>query len=127
MTSSSISRSSTPRGRAGYAGLTDDVRSGDLTPMFETIVDHVPPPRLDADGPFKMLVTLLDRDPFLGRILTGRIESGTLDVNMPIKAIDIDGNVRRGGPGDQGLRLPRPRAGRRSSRPERATSSPSPA
>jgi GTP-binding protein len=78
-------------GRAGYAGLTDDVRSGDLTPMFQTIVDHVPPPRLDADGPFKMLVTLLDRDPFLGRILTGRIESGTLDVNMPIKAIDIDG------------------------------------
>ena len=40
-----------------------------------------------------MLATLLDRDPFLGRILTGRIESGTLDVNMPIKAIDVDGNV----------------------------------
>jgi GTP-binding protein len=80
-------------GRAGYAGLTDDVRSGDLTPMFETIVRHVPPPKLDADGPFKMLVTLLDRDPFLGRILTGRIESGTLEVNMPIKAIDVDGNA----------------------------------
>ncbi|HKR24089.1 MAG TPA: GTP-binding protein, partial [Allosphingosinicella sp.] len=80
-------------GRAGYAGLKDDVRSGDLTPMFETIVRHVPPPRLDAEGPFKMLATLLDRDPFLGRILTGRIESGTLDVNMPIKAIDVDGNA----------------------------------
>ncbi|MGZ8997318.1 MAG: translational GTPase TypA [Allosphingosinicella sp.] len=80
-------------GRAGYAGLTDDVRSGDLTPMFETIVSHVPPPRLDADGPFKMLVTLLDRDPFLGRILTGRIESGTLQVNMPIRAIDVDGGA----------------------------------
>ena len=61
--------------------------------MFETIVAHVPPPRLDEDGPFKMLATLLDRDPFLGRILTGRIESGTLDVNMPIKAIDVDGNA----------------------------------
>ena len=48
-------------GRAGYAGLTDDVRSGDLTPMFETILAHVPPPRLDEDGPFKMLATLLDR------------------------------------------------------------------
>jgi GTP-binding protein len=79
-------------GRAGYAGLTDDVRAGDLTPLFETIVNHVPPPRLDADGPFKMLVTLLDRDPFLGRILTGRIESGTLEVNMPIKAIDVGGD-----------------------------------
>ena len=74
-------------------GLTDDVRSGDLTPLFETIVGHVPPPGLDPDGPFKMLATLLDRDPFLGRILTGRIESGTLDVNMPIQAIDVDGNA----------------------------------
>ena len=79
-------------GRAGYAGLTDDVRSGDLTPMFETIVSHVPAPKLDVDGPFKMLATLLDRDPFLGRILTGRIESGTLNVNMPIRALDVDGN-----------------------------------
>jgi GTP-binding protein len=79
-------------GRNGYAGLTDDVRSGDLTPMFETIVNHVPGPGLDPDGPFKMLATLLDRDNFLGRILTGRIESGRLDVNMPIKALDVDGN-----------------------------------
>jgi GTP-binding protein len=79
-------------GRAGYAGTTDDVRSGDLTPLFDTIVSHVPPPRVDA-GPFRMLATLLDRDPFLGRILTGRIESGKLSVNMPIKALDVNGNV----------------------------------
>ena len=79
-------------GRAGYAGITDDVRSGDLTPLFDTIVSHVPPPRVDA-GPFRMLATLLDRDPFLGRILTGRIESGKLNVNMPIKALDVNGNV----------------------------------
>jgi GTP-binding protein len=78
-------------GRSGYAGLTDDVRSGDLTPMFETILEHIPAPGLDPTGPFKMLTTLLDRDPFLGRILTGRIESGKLDVNMPIRAIDVDG------------------------------------
>lgn len=79
-------------GRNGYAGLTDDVRSGDLTPLFEKIVSHVPAPGLDPDGEFKMLATLLDRDPFLGRILTGRIESGRLDVNMPIKALDVAGN-----------------------------------
>jgi GTP-binding protein len=79
-------------GRAGYAGTTDDVREGDLTPLFDTIVSHVPPPRVDA-GPFRMLATLLDRDPFLGRILTGRIESGKLTVNMPIKALDVNGNV----------------------------------
>src|SRR3990170_4165248 len=79
-------------GRNGYAGTSDDVRSGDLTPMFETIVTHVPAPGLDPDGPFKMLATLLDRDNFLGRILTGRIESGKLLPNMEIKAIDVDGN-----------------------------------
>src|SRR5947207_5585670 len=79
-------------GRAGYAGLTDDIREGDLTPLFEAIVSHVPRPRVDA-GPFRMLATLLDRDPFLGRILTGRIESGKLTTNMPIKALDVNGNV----------------------------------
>ncbi len=80
-------------GRAGYAGPTDDVREGDLTPLFETIVSHVSAPGLDQRGEFKMLATLLDRDPFLGRILTGRIESGQLTMNMPIKAIDVAGNV----------------------------------
>jgi GTP-binding protein len=79
-------------GRAGYAGLTDDVRSGDLTPLFETIVGHVPAPTADPEGSFRMIAVLLDRDPFLGRILTGRIENGRLDVNMPIKALDVDGN-----------------------------------
>ncbi|HET7316455.1 MAG TPA: translational GTPase TypA [Sphingomicrobium sp.] len=80
-------------GRAGYAGLTDDVRSGDLAPLFDTIVNHVPAPGLNPEGEFKMLATLLDRDAFLGRILTGRIESGRLNVNMPIKALDVDGKV----------------------------------
>ena len=79
-------------GRAGYAGLTDDVRDGDLLPLFETIVRHVPEPDLDPDCDFSMLATLLDRDSFLGRILTGRIESGRLEVGMPIKALDIHGN-----------------------------------
>ncbi len=80
-------------GRAGYAGTNDDVRSGDLAPLFETIIDHVPAPRLDAGGEFKMLTTLLDRDPFLGRILTGRVESGRIEVNAPIKAIDVNGRL----------------------------------
>src|SRR5204862_450797 len=79
-------------GRAGYAGLTDDVRSGDLAPLFNAIVANVPAPRVDA-GPFKMLATLLDRDNFVGRVLTGRIASGKLTVNMPIRAIDGDGKV----------------------------------
>ncbi|HEY0012683.1 MAG TPA: translational GTPase TypA [Allosphingosinicella sp.] len=80
-------------GRNGYAGLADDVRSGDLTPMFETILKHIPEPDADPDGPFKMLATLLDRDNFVGRVLTGRIASGKLRVNMPIKSIDADGKL----------------------------------
>jgi GTP-binding protein len=80
-------------GRAGYAGLTDDIRSGDLTPMFEAILAHVPAPGLDPEGEFKMLATLLDRDPFLGRILTGRVESGRIEVNAPIKSLDVHGNL----------------------------------
>jgi GTP-binding protein len=78
-------------GRNGYAGLADDVREGTLDPMFETIVRHIPAPDADPDGPFKMLATLLDRDNFVGRVLTGRIASGKLKLNMPIKAIDADG------------------------------------
>src|SRR5215218_8236892 len=51
-------------GRAGYAGREDTIREGDLTPLFETILSHVPAPGLNPDAEFKMLATLLDRDPF---------------------------------------------------------------
>src|SRR6478752_5838536 len=80
-------------GRAGYASADPDKRSGDLTELFEVIVGHVPEPTADPDGEFKMIAVLLDRDPFLGRILTGRIESGKLDAGMPIHAVDVDGHV----------------------------------
>jgi len=80
-------------GRAGYASEDQEAREGDLIPLFQKIVEHVPAPKLDEDGPFTFLATLLDRDNFMGRILTGRINSGTLKVNDPIHAIDMDGNV----------------------------------
>jgi GTP-binding protein len=80
-------------GRNGYASEDADARAGTLTPLFERIVEHVPPPAADFDGPFKFLVTLLDRDNFLGRILTGKVQSGTVKVNSPIHAIDADGKV----------------------------------
>src|SRR3569833_3871240 len=79
-------------GRAGYASEDPEAREGDLTPLFKLIVSHVPAPDLDEDAEFAMLAALLDRDPFLGRILTGRIESGRLEVGMPIKALDVAGN-----------------------------------
>ena len=80
-------------GRNGYASEDPARREGTLTPMFETIVRHVPEPKADADGEFKMLVTLLDRDNFLGRILTGLVLSGTVKVNQQIHALSPDGKV----------------------------------
>ncbi|WP_242147607.1 MULTISPECIES: translational GTPase TypA [unclassified Sphingomonas] len=80
-------------GRNGYASEDPARREGTLTPLFQKIVDHVPPPSADPDGPFKFLVTLLDRDNFLGRILTGMVYSGSVKTNMPIHALDNDGNV----------------------------------
>ncbi len=80
-------------GRNGYASEDMDAREGDLTALFEKIVAHVPAPRADPDGPFKFLVTLLDRDNFLGRILTGLVASGSIKVNDPIHALDAEGKV----------------------------------
>ena len=80
-------------GRNGYAGDDPDVREGTLDPLFDKIVQHVPAPSADPDGPFKFLVTLLDRDNFLGRILTGLIFSGSVRTNMAIHALDNDGKI----------------------------------
>ena len=80
-------------GRNGYANPDPDAREGTLAPLFEKIVAHVPAPNVDVDAPFTFLVTLLDRDNFLGRILTGRVNSGTVKLNQAIHALDSDGNV----------------------------------
>jgi GTP-binding protein len=80
-------------GRNGYASENADAREGTLTPLFEKIIEHVPAPEADVDGPFKFLVTLLDRDNFLGRILTGKVQSGTVKLNDQIRALDNDGNI----------------------------------
>ncbi len=84
-------------GRDGYASEDQDAREGSLDPLFERIVNHVPEPGLDASGPFTFLATLLDRDNFMGRVLTGRVQSGTVKLNDPIHALDMDGNVVEAG------------------------------
>jgi len=80
-------------GRNGYASTDALAREGTLEPLFQKIVDHVPAPKADPDGPFKFLVTLLDRDNFLGRILTGLVFSGSVKTNMPIHALDPEGKI----------------------------------
>ena len=80
-------------GRNGYASEDQEAREGDLIPLFEKIVSHVSAPNLDTEAPFSFLATLLDRDNFMGRVLTGRVQSGTIRVNQPIHALDRDGKV----------------------------------
>jgi len=80
-------------GRSGWAATSLDAPRVDLAPLFDLIVDYVPPPRRDLDKPFSMLVTMLDADPYLGRVLTGRVHTGRAKVNMAIKAMGRDGTL----------------------------------
>src|SRR5690625_1659755 len=83
-------------GLNGYAGLDPDVREGDMTPLFQTIVDKVPPPDVDRDGPFQLQVSSLDYNSYVGVIGIGRIKRGTLKANSPVAVIDREGNKRQG-------------------------------
>ena len=80
-------------GRDGWASDSLTGPRENLDPLFDLIIRHVPAPDVDTDAAFSMLATILEYDPFLGRILTGRIYSGTAKVGMPIKALDLNGNV----------------------------------
>ena len=65
----------------------------DLKALFDLIVRHIPAPKVEKDAPFTMLATILEADPYLGRILTGRIQSGVARVNMPVKSLSRDGSL----------------------------------
>ncbi len=80
----------------GYAGADENVRGGDMTPLFQAIVDHVPPPQVDVEGPFQLQVSSLDYNSYVGVIGIGRIQRGTIRTNSPVIIVDRDGN-RRGG------------------------------
>ena len=79
--------------KEGWAVEDLDQPRVDLAPLFDKIVTHVPPPKVDPEAPFSMLATTLERDPYLGRVLTGRIYSGTARINMPVKSLARDGKV----------------------------------
>ena len=80
-------------GRQGWADRELSGPRRDLSALFELILSHVPPPRLDAEASFAMVATILDYDPFLGRVLTGRIEQGRARLNMPLKVLRPDGTA----------------------------------
>ncbi len=77
--------------KQGWAAVAADEPGDSLAPLFDLIVEHVPPPEGDPDGHFAMLATTLEADPYLGRVLTGRIHAGTARVNMTVKALDREG------------------------------------
>jgi GTP-binding protein len=84
-------------GRQGWAVADLKDERKDLTPLFRAILETVPAPKpLVLSGPghhFTLLVTILEADPYLGRVLTGRIESGSISLNQPIKALTRDGKL----------------------------------
>ena len=80
----------------GYAGLEPDVSEGDMTPLFETVIEKVLPPSVDVDAPFQMQVISLDYNSYVGVIGVGRIQKGTVTRNMPLVLIDNEGNTRKG-------------------------------
>ena len=77
--------------RQGWAATSLEAERTNMTPLFDLVLKHVPPPTVEANPAFRMLVTTLEYDPFLGRVLTGRIQSGAIKSNTILKALARDG------------------------------------
>lgn len=80
----------------GYASLDSAERGGDMTPLFETIVEQVPAPDIDNAGPFQMQISTLDYNNYVGVIGIGRIKRGQLTSNTQVRIVDREGKVRSG-------------------------------
>ena len=82
--------------KEGWMAMDPNGPKGDMGPLLDMVLKHVPKPTVE-EGPFRMLATTLEVDPYLGRILTGRITSGSVKPNMAIKALSRDGKVLESG------------------------------
>jgi GTP-binding protein len=80
----------------GYASLDENAREGDMTPLYEAIMQHAPKPDVDPEGPFQMRISQLDYNNFVGVIGIGRVQRGTLKKGMPVAVIDREGKKRQG-------------------------------
>ncbi len=76
----------------GWMSTDPAKKTDNMSALFETVLAHVPPPRVD-NGPFRMLGTTISADPFLGRILTGRVDSGSVKPNQTVKVLSRTGEV----------------------------------
>jgi GTP-binding protein len=80
-------------GRNGWCAKELSDERKDLAPLFSTVLDYIKPASYDQDASFAMLVTLLESDKFLGRILTGKVYQGVAKVNSDLKVLDLDGKI----------------------------------
>ena len=78
-------------GRAGTASMSPNTEGTDLTPLFEQILEHIPAPQVDTDGPTQMLVSSIDYNEYVGRIGIGRIERGSMKVGQQVTVCDYHG------------------------------------
>ena len=84
-------------GKDGWCVKDMKEEKKNLSPLLDLIIESVPEPHSNINEPFTMLTTLLDSDPFLGRCLTGKVESGTAKVNDSVKAINLQGDIIENG------------------------------
>jgi len=80
----------------GYASLDSNAREGDMTPLYEAIMQHVKAPSVDPDGPFQMRISQLDYNSYVGLIGIGRIQRGKIKTNQPVSVVDRHGKKRAG-------------------------------
>ncbi|ACO80694.1 small GTP-binding protein TypA [Azotobacter vinelandii CA] len=80
----------------GIAGLDHEKMDDNMDALFQAIIDHVPAPVVDVEGPFQMQISQLDYNSFLGVIGIGRIARGTVKANSPVAAVGADGKKRNG-------------------------------
>ena len=78
-------------GRAGTASMSPNTPGTDLTPLFEQILEHIPAPQVDTEGPTQMLVSSIDYNEYVGRIGIGRIERGSMKVGQQVTVCDYHG------------------------------------
>lgn len=83
-------------GLQGYAGMDDSVREGNMDPLFQAILDKVPVPQVDPDGPFQMRISQLDYNSYVGVIGIGRIQRGKIRTNQTVVVIDREGKRKQG-------------------------------
>ncbi len=80
----------------GFAGLELDQLADDMTPLFQTVIDRVPPPPVSLDAPFRMQISALDYSSYVGVIGIGRVTGGVAKVNSQVVIVDREGNQRKG-------------------------------